>query len=105
MFYHVVLMTRLCQWVCEITAVPLSSQRPHQQHQTSSSMDSDAHHASVLPLDEGFYKPDSAFFKQQTGIDDDDELKAHLLSIQAEAYQVTHFLFTWPVSDSIMHAR
>ena len=97
-------MTRLCPWVCELTA----SQCAHpikQQHQTSSSMDSDAHHASVIPLDEGFYKPDSAFFKQQTGIDDDDELKAHLLSIQAEAYQVTHFLLTWPVSDSIMHAR
>ena len=68
-------------------------------------MDADAHHPSVLPLDERFYNPDSTFLKQQTGIDDDDELKTHLLSIQAEAYKVTHFLFTWPLSDSIMHAR
>ncbi len=67
----------------------------------------DAHHHSALPLDEGLYRLESAeitFFKQQTGIDDDDELKTHLLSIQAEAYEVTLFLFlfTWPFSDPIM---
>ena len=28
------------------------------------------------------------FFKQQTGIQDDDELKAHILQVQAEAYKV-----------------
>jgi len=59
----------------------------------------DAHHQSVLPLDEGFYKLDSAFFKQQTGIDDNDELKIHLLSVQAEAYDVYPYpcirLFSW----------
>jgi hypothetical protein len=57
-------------------------------------MTPDAHHWSVLPLDEGLYKLDSAFFKQQTGIDDNDELKTHLLSIQAEAYKVTHLVFS-----------
>ncbi|KAI0308315.1 hypothetical protein B0F90DRAFT_1834014, partial [Multifurca ochricompacta] len=40
-----------------------------------------------------------AFFKQQTRIDDDNELKAHLLSIQAEAYKVHPYtcirLFSW----------
>ena len=60
----------------------------------------DAHRRSVLPLDEGLYKLDSVFFKQQTGIDDNDELKTHLLSIQAEAYNVTRIFFcTWPLSD------
>jgi hypothetical protein len=29
-----------------------------------------------------------AFFKQQTGILDDDELKAHIFRLQAEAYEV-----------------
>lgn len=49
----------------------------------------------VLPLDERLYKLDNAeitFFKQQTGINDDNELKAHMLSIQAEAYKVTLIL-------------
>ena len=55
-------------------------------------MTSDAHRQPVLPLDEGLYNLDDTeitFFKQQTGIDDSDELKAHLLSIRAEAYEVT----------------
>ncbi|KAH9065637.1 hypothetical protein EDB87DRAFT_1672338 [Lactarius vividus] len=62
----------------------------------------DARHQSVLPLDEGLYMLDSAeiaFLKQQIGIDDDDELKTHLLSIQAEAYEVYPYpcirLFSW----------
>ena len=52
----------------------------------------DAHQKLVLPLDEKFYKLSDAeitFFKQQTGMDDSDELKAHMLSIQAEAYEVS----------------
>jgi len=31
---------------------------------------------------------DRIFFKRQTGIQDDDELKAHILRVQAEAYEV-----------------
>jgi hypothetical protein len=54
-------------------------------------MTSDAHHQSVPPLDERLYKLDRAFFKQQTGIEDDHELKTHLLSIQAEAFEVSFF--------------
>jgi hypothetical protein len=55
----------------------------------------DAHQWPVLPLDERLYKLNDAeitFFKQQTGIDDSDDLKAYLLSIQAEAYEVPFFL-------------
>ncbi|KAF8273973.1 hypothetical protein EI94DRAFT_1794631 [Lactarius quietus] len=61
-----------------------------------------AHDQPVLPLDEGLYRLDSAeitFFKEQTGIEDEDELKAHLLSIQAEAYEVYSYpcirQFSW----------
>ncbi|KAI0066448.1 hypothetical protein BV25DRAFT_1820396 [Artomyces pyxidatus] len=42
-------------------------------------------------LDESLYGLDaveSAFFKQQTGIQDDAELKEHLLQIQADAYEI-----------------
>ena len=42
-------------------------------------------------LDERFYDltdEERAFFKQQTGIQDDDELKTHILQVQAEAYKV-----------------
>ena len=43
------------------------------------------------PLDENLYalpEEGRTFFKQQTGIPDDDELKAHILRVQAEAYKV-----------------
>ena len=44
-----------------------------------------------LALDESLYdltEEERAFFKQQTGILDDDELKVHILRLQAEAYEV-----------------
>ena len=43
------------------------------------------------PLDERLYDltdEESRFFKQQTGMQDDDELKAHILELQVEAYKV-----------------
>jgi len=42
-------------------------------------------------LDERLYDltdDERSFFKQQTGIQDDDELKVHILQLQAEAYKV-----------------
>ncbi len=47
--------------------------------------------SSNLALDENLYDLDEeerTFIKQQTGIPDDDELKAHILRVQAEAYEV-----------------
>ncbi|KAI0320559.1 hypothetical protein OF83DRAFT_1052908 [Amylostereum chailletii] len=46
---------------------------------------------AIPPLDEKYYgldETETAFFKQQTGITDDDELKRHIFRIQAEAYAV-----------------
>ncbi|EJF58440.1 hypothetical protein DICSQDRAFT_90649 [Dichomitus squalens LYAD-421 SS1] len=43
------------------------------------------------PLDENDYKIDEdglAFMKAQTGIEDEEELKKHILAVQAEAYEV-----------------
>ena len=59
----------------------MSVNTPAQQNSTQTS------HA----LDERFYHltdEERTFFKQQTGIQDDDELKAHVLEVQAEAYKV-----------------
>ena len=45
----------------------------------------------ALALDESLYRlteEERAFFKQQTGILDDDELKAHIIRVQTEAYEV-----------------
>ena len=42
-------------------------------------------------LDEKFYQPEEKevkFFKQQTGIQDDEALKRHIMEVQAEAYAV-----------------
>jgi hypothetical protein len=47
------------------------------------------HHEGAL--DERLYDltdDERSFFKQQTGIQDDDELKVHILQLQAEAYKV-----------------
>jgi hypothetical protein len=44
-----------------------------------------------LALDESLYElteEERTFLKQQTGISDDDELKAHVFRVQAEAYEV-----------------
>lgn len=46
---------------------------------------------SFPPLDQSLYRLDeleSTFFKSQTGIQDDEELKSHILEIQDEAYAV-----------------
>lgn len=45
----------------------------------------------ALALDESLYRlteEERTFFKQQTGIPDDDGLKAHIIRVQAEAYEV-----------------
>jgi thermostable 8-oxoguanine DNA glycosylase len=34
---------------------------------------------------------EAAFFKKETGIDDDEVLKRHILALQAEAYNVRDF--------------
>ena len=39
----------------------------------------------------GLTDEERSFFKQQTGIQDDDELKAHILQVQAEAYKVCNY--------------
>jgi hypothetical protein len=44
-----------------------------------------------LALDESLYEltgEEITFFKQQAGIPDKDELKAHIFRVQAEAYEV-----------------
>ncbi|KDQ58875.1 hypothetical protein JAAARDRAFT_33616 [Jaapia argillacea MUCL 33604] len=49
------------------------------------------HDALQEPLDESFYSLDeeeTVFFKAETGINDEQELKAHILAIQEKAYQV-----------------
>ena len=48
----------------------------------------------VNPLDESLYDLDEeglAFMRTQTGIEDEAELKKHVLAVQAEAYKVRSF--------------
>jgi hypothetical protein len=57
-----------------------------------------AQHFDFLDLDPSLYPLDSTpedleFFKQQTGIDDKDELKNHVLAEQAEAYKVAYHVY------------
>ena len=47
------------------------------------------------PLDQSLYAPDEeekAFMKATTGIQDDDELKEHILAAQANAFAVRAYL-------------
>ena len=42
-------------------------------------------------LDDEFYNPDEeakAFFKAETGIQDDDELREHIIAVQSRAFAV-----------------
>ncbi|KAA1468044.1 hypothetical protein DENSPDRAFT_770644 [Dentipellis sp. KUC8613] len=48
----------------------------------------------MLPLDESLYQlteEEIAFYKDQTGIQDEDELKKHIVACQAEAYKVAPY--------------
>jgi hypothetical protein len=56
-------------------------------------------------LDERLYDltdEERSFFKQQTGIQDDDELKAHIVQVQAEAYKVNLCKFTMEIHAILM---
>ena len=48
-----------------------------------------------LKLDPNLYNPppeEVEFFKAQTGIEDDKELKAHIIAVQKEAWDVSSFV-------------
>ena len=47
----------------------------------------------ITPLDDRYYslkEDEAAFFKSYTGIEDDQELKRHIIKMQTEAYAVCH---------------
>ena len=47
-----------------------------------------------IKLDPSLYNPqphEVEFFKERTGIEDDEELKAHILAVQKEAWEVSSF--------------
>ncbi|KAG1870346.1 hypothetical protein C8R48DRAFT_789353 [Suillus tomentosus] len=53
--------------------------------------------ASALTVDTSLYSLSSEqaeFFKAQTGIDDDEDLKRHILEVQAKAYKASHSQWT-----------
>ena len=61
------------------------------------------------PLDESFYAPDDeekAFMKTTTGIQDDDELKRHIIAAQTKAFSVCFsvcvLIHTFPCRHSAM---
>lgn len=56
----------------------------------------------VLPLDPSLYEVDHDFFSALTGITDPEELKKHILKVQAEAYAVSLssiFIFRSQIAD------
>ena len=49
----------------------------------------------ALPPDDGFLFLDSeaeSFFRAETGIQDSEELRRHIIEVQEEAYKVSHFV-------------
>ena len=51
---------------------------------------------NAVPLDEALYRIDNeaqAFMQGQTGIQDTEELKRHILAVQAKAYSVSSYIF------------
>ncbi|TFY75585.1 hypothetical protein EWM64_g8429 [Hericium alpestre] len=56
--------------------------------------DIEALRTRMPPLDESLYnlnQEEVSFYKQQTGIQDDEELKQHIISVQTEAYAIFPF--------------
>jgi len=48
----------------------------------------------VLPVNDTLFEirpEDSIFFKEQTGIHDDEELKTHIINVQRKAYEVAPY--------------
>lgn len=48
------------------------------------------------PIDESLYSitaEESTFFRRHTGITDEDELRKHILTVQAKAYDVREMMF------------
>ena len=59
-------------------------------------------HLQALPLDSSLLvlRPDiEEFFKVETGIQDTEELKKHIVQVQEEAYKVAHRSFPEPRSS------
>lgn len=55
------------------------------------------------PLNDNFYflNPDElAFFQSQTNISDEDELKAHILAVQARAYEVALYIPIYEITKT-----
>jgi hypothetical protein len=51
----------------------------------------------IVALDTSLYSlstEEAAFFKAQTGIDDDEDLKKHILDVQAKAYEASYSWWT-----------
>jgi hypothetical protein len=72
---------------------PSEAAAAHEDSKTSLG-DVTLHTASIPALDTSLYSltsKEAAFFKTQTGIYDDDQLKAHILEVQAKAYKASHF--------------
>ncbi|KAG1747262.1 uncharacterized protein EDB91DRAFT_1235983 [Suillus paluster] len=62
------------------------------------------HTASIPAVDTNLYSlssEEAAFFKAQTGIDDDEDLKRHILEVQAKAYE----LATYPCIHGFVFLR
>lgn len=58
---------------------------------------------AAFPLDPSIYNLDEeqrVFFKEQTGIQDDNELRDHILQVQAEAYAVSHSCHPYHIYNS-----
>ena len=100
------------------TAVTLKSDDVecfHSAHFIPSSMESTTMHqdtilrlgdvtfrsASIPTADTSLYSlssDEAAFFKTQIGIDNDEDLKRHILEVQAKAYKASHSNRTSPTS-------
>jgi hypothetical protein len=55
-----------------------------------------------LPLDDIFYSltpQEALFFKSHTGIEDDDDLKRHILAVQKKAYDVRSLYYAYKDID------
>ena len=61
-----------------------------------------SHRDVVAPLDESLYKLEGEeleFYRRETGIQDEEQLKQHILAVQKEAYEVSRMILCDVVNE------
>jgi len=84
----------------------MASNDTTQAHEMPFDDNKSTHTPEVPVLDPSLYyltEAEAAFFKATTGINNDEELKAHILMVQEKAYKASFIILTSPTVQADYH--